>query len=108
MPLDQPESLKPVLVQLGDNPVIAASHEEIGGVEELTLSPANESLRVSWRGEAQDWGDEQFGTQRIAHIAADSRYSPEQVITSLHTAMLNHLGGREVNDDVTMLCVDRV
>ncbi len=58
--------------------------------------------------EAQDLGDEQFGTSRIAHIAGDSRITPDQVITSLHTAMVSHLNGREVNDDVTMLCVDRM
>lgn len=58
--------------------------------------------------EAQDHGDEHFGTTRIAHIAGDSRITPDQVITGLHTAMVTHLDGREVNDDVTMLCVDRV
>lgn len=93
-----------VLVGIGDDPELfdpAQSTVKLGPGDRIVLTSDGLS-------EAQDPRREQFGLARIRTIIADAQMNAEQVVDRLYDAMREHLDGRAVKDDVTMLCVDRV
>jgi len=58
--------------------------------------------------EAMNAKHEQFGTQRITKIVCDTRATPDQVVNRIRGELHRHCGTPVMQDDITMLCVDRV
>jgi serine phosphatase RsbU (regulator of sigma subunit) len=56
--------------------------------------------------EAENTFKEQFGEDRLlAMVKEVGRQSSRPVIEALETAVTEHRGGSEPNDDLTMMCV---
>jgi serine phosphatase RsbU (regulator of sigma subunit) len=81
---------------------------ELKFVGEEIESMKGQSLFVYTDGlnEAENTFKEQFGEDRLlAMVKEVGRQSSRQVIEALETAVTEHRGGSEPNDDLTMMCV---
>jgi serine phosphatase RsbU (regulator of sigma subunit) len=81
---------------------------ELKFVGEEIESMKGQSLFVYTDGlnEAENTFKEQFGEDRLlAMVKEVGLQSSRQVIEALETAVTEHRGGSEPNDDLTMMCV---
>jgi serine phosphatase RsbU (regulator of sigma subunit) len=73
------------------------------------LSPGDRLLLYSdGVSEAMNDNHEQFGVARIERIVCNTSLDPDQVVQRILEAMHAHCGGPTMQDDVTILCVDRL
>jgi hypothetical protein len=58
--------------------------------------------------EAMNADGEQFGSERLEAIVSDRSLTYEQVVERIQRELNAHCGGPRRNDDVTILCIDRI
>ena len=81
------------------------------GQEQTTvqLAPGDRVLLTSdGVNEAQNPQHKQFGFERIEAIVRDGTVECTQIVNQLRKDVANHRGNLPPNDDVTILCVDRL
>lgn len=92
-------------------PPLGVDVEADFGTDQTTvqLAPGDRILLTSdGVNEAQNAQNKQFGFERIEAIVRDGSVQCNQVVSRLSRDVARHRGNLPPNDDVTILCVDRV